>query len=84
MMVTPLHKIYETWPTLDRGYVDDLYDALPIVRRYWPSSYMEGSAGLARMFIDRDTRLFVAYAWGYRRKDGMRFKYLVFPEGMQW
>lgn len=82
----PLHKQYEEYPLAARGVVPELDDVLDKVREFHPDAYMEGSAGLARMLIDRETKLFVAYTWGVRRKRGtiLKWHYLIFQKGMAY
>lgn len=80
----PLHKQYKKFPLSASGKVADLDDVLPKIREYWPDAYMEGSAGLARMYLDRQTRLFVAYAWCTPRFQKSDWNYLVFKDGHHW
>lgn len=84
-----LHKKYELWPIESRGSVNDLMDVAPIVRKKWPEAYMEGSVGLARMFVSivNDKRQFVAYAWSNAfnyKHNAIKWNYLVFKEPHDW
>lgn len=81
----PLHKKYRGYPLSASGKLDELDDVLLKVREHWPDAYMEGSAGLARMFLDRNTHLFVAYTWcSTRRLRGQSWNYLIFKDGHHW
>lgn len=87
-MITLTHRIYQHYPAFSTGVVSELDDVLPIVRKYWPESNMQGSAGLARCFLHNETRLLVAYTWGVRRRGTLthehNWKYMVFKEGHEW
>lgn len=80
----PLHKEYRKYALTADSKVPDLDDVLPKVKEHWPEAYMEGSAGLARMYLDRKTRLFVAYAWCKPRGQRYDWNYLIFADGHHW
>lgn len=84
--MTPLHKLYKDYPRITKGIVNELDDVLDKVREHYPNAYEEGSAGLARMYLDRETRLFVAYTWATPRHKGLTLKwnYLIFKKGKAW